>query len=201
MTKSELAGGENRFKLMKRALPDFNFSEQHEAFIRAAPGRVLDLVPKVDPAADPIIRHAMLLREMPARMIGSLNNSAATRGKPVLKLTDFVNLGRLGDREVAFGLAGRFWRIDYGLARISSIDAFLSWHEDGAAKVVIGFAANRVPNGVRLVTRTEIACLDRKALREFRIYWFLIRMVSGLIRQRWLGRVKAAAERSALELA
>lgn len=199
MTKSELAGGKNRFELMKRALPDFDFSEQHEVFIRAAPGRVLDLVPEVDPTADPIIRNAMLLREMPARMIGLLGGTDSPRSRPVLQLADFVNLGRLDDREVAFGLAGRFWRIDYGLVRVPSADEFLSWQEDGTAKVVIGFAANRVPNGVRLVTRTEIACLDRKALREFRIYWLVIRMVSGLLRQRWLGRIKAAAEHSTLE--
>jgi hypothetical protein len=43
------------------------------------------------------------------------------------------------------------------------------------------------------------SCLDRKALREFRIYWLVIRMVSGLLRQRWLGRIKAASERTTLE--
>jgi len=180
---------------MKRALPGFDFSEQHETFIRAAtPGPVLDLVSKVDPTADPFIRRTMLLRELPGRIAGRFANSNIPRGRPILELADFLNLGRLSDREVAFGLAGHFWQLDYGLIQVPSMDAFSAWHENGAAKVVIGFAANPLGNGVRLVTRTEVSCLDSKALREFGAYWLLIRLVSGFLRKRWLGLIKASAE-------
>jgi hypothetical protein len=185
-----------RIGLMSHALPVFDFFEEHRILIQAPSGRILDKVTQVDPANDPFIRLAVTLRELPSRIAERIGDQKTGLSHSNLSLADFIDLGRDDDREVAFGLAGRFWRLDYGLARLKSTDEFVHWSEPGAAKLVMGFAARPCAQGVWLVTRTEILCLDRKARREFLPYWLLIRPVSGLIRRRWLRRIKTAAEAS-----
>jgi hypothetical protein len=105
-----------------------------------------------------------------------------------------VLLGRDGDRELAFGLIGKFWQSDYGLATVDSADGFERFDEQGIAKLVLNISTEVVSDGrTKLMTETRVFCNDRKSIARFTPYWRLIRPVSGFIRRRLLARILSTA--------
>lgn len=185
--------------LISQFLPEYQFSEVHSTTIQAEPGRLLDLVFEQDAQADPFIKRLVALRELPDRLAGALGLRTALKQRPAFGLQDFTFLGRDGDREVAFGLAGEFWRSGYGLRHPASAEAFAALAEPGVAKLVMNFVAEPGPQGTRLTTRTHVFCPDEAARRRFLPYWLLIRLPSGFIRRRILRRLKQQAEMQARE--
>lgn len=182
-------------QLIERYLPQYQFAERHERYISATPARVLELITRPEVVDDPITRHLIAVRELPGRLAGLLGLRGMAREGSAFSLSDFTYLGRDGDHEVAFGLAGRFWRMDYGLVVIENAQAFDSLATPGLAKLVMNFTAVAQGNGTQLATHTRIYCGDIASERRFRAYWLLIRPASGLIRQRLLARVQRAALR------
>lgn len=180
-------------ELMERYLPRFQFAEEHSRHVPATPSRVLDAAGRPEVVDDPVARGLIALRELPARLAGRFGLMSTLQHRAPFGLADFVALGRDGDRELAFGLAGRFWRADYGLVPVADAGAFAALDPAGMAKLVLHFTAEPEPGGTRLTTRTRICCGDDAARRRFAAYWWLIRPASGLIRRRLLGRVHDAA--------
>lgn len=180
---------------MNRYLPQYQFAEEHSRYVPASPARVLDVVGRPDVVDDPIARKLIALRELPARLAGRLGYASALRGRPSFGLANFTFLGRDGDGEMAFGLAGRFWRADYGLVEVADAQAFLALDAVGIAKLVMNFTVETEGSGTRLTTRTRVWCGDDAARRSFKPYWLLIRPASGLIRRRLLRRAYDAALR------
>lgn len=179
--------------LMRHYLPQFQFSEEHSRHVPAAPARVLDAAARPEVVDDPVARGLIALRELPGRLAVRLGMASALRDRPPFGLADFTPLGRDGDREIAFGLAGRFWQADYGLVALYDAAAFAALDARGLAKLVLHFTAEPEGGGTRLTTRTRIWCGDAAAQRRFTAYWLLIRPASGLIRRRLLRRVHDAA--------
>lgn len=179
--------------LMLRYLPDFQFAEEHSCHVPASAQRVLDAAAQPEVVDDPVARGLIALRELPSRLATRLGMASALRQRAAFGLADFTPLGRDGDRELAFGLAGRFWRADYGLVALRDARAFAALDATGLAKLVLNFTAECEGEGVRLTTRTRICCGDAAARRRFMAYWALIRPASGLIRRRLLRRVRDAA--------
>ncbi|VDC33393.1 hypothetical protein [Pseudogemmobacter humi] len=167
-------------------LPEFQFREIHSRRIRAAAAPVMAAVAGYRPESDPLFRAAIALRELPLRL--------TRRRRPPFGLDDFTLLGREGDRELVYGLAGRFWQADYGLIAITDAAAWRDCVAGGAARLALGFRiAPSGTGGVELFTETRIICHDRRALRRLRPYWYLIRPVSGLIRRRILSAIARRA--------
>ncbi|WP_293766120.1 hypothetical protein [uncultured Aquitalea sp.] len=183
--------------LITRFLPVYQFAETHTRYIPAAPAAVLDAVSRPEVVDDPVARLLIALRELPNRLAGRLGFASALRQQPAFGLANFTFLGRDGDHEVAFGLAGRVWQADYGLHSVADAEAFAALSAAGMAKLVMNFSAQAEGTGTRLTTSTRVYCGDAAALRRFRPYWWLIRPASGLIRRRLLQRVHAAATLSA----
>ncbi|MDH6590811.1 hypothetical protein M2165_000700 [Variovorax sp. TBS-050B] len=179
-------------ELMDRYLPRYQFAEEHSLFVPAAPGIVLDAASRPEVVDDPVARHLIALRELPNRLAGRLGFASALQQRPAFSLEEFTPLGRDGDRELAFGLAGRFWRSDYGLVPLPDASAFAALDATGIAKLVLNFTALTEGSGTRLTTRTRIWCGDETSRRRFNLYWLLIRPASGLIRRRLLRRVHDA---------
>ncbi len=179
--------------LLTRYLPHHHFAEAHSLHVPAAPARVLAVVSRPDVVDDPVARRLIALREWPNRLAGRLGFKAALEGRPSFGLANFTDLGQDGEREKAFGLAGRFWQSDYGLLDVPDAPAFLALDAPGIAKLVMNFTVDAEQDGTRLTTRTHVWCSDATALRRFRPYWLLIRPASGLIRQRLLRRARDAA--------
>ena len=175
-------------------LPEHHFAETHRLFVRATPARALDAVAAWDPGADLLVRTATGLRELPDRLLGLLGFASGLKWRRTFGLGDFLLLGREADRDLAYGLSGRFWKADYGLLPQATPADFRAFDEPESAKLVMSFTATPVDTGVVLETQTRVFCTDAVARRKFLPYWLLIRPVSGLIRRRILGGVRKIAE-------
>ena len=164
--------------------------------MRAAPASIIDAVATYRPEDDPLFRVLIGVRELPMRVLSS-------RPRPrQFGMEDFTLLARTEDA-IVFGLAGAFWKSDFGLHRFADGTAFQNLQTPGIAKLILGFSVIPGAEGSnRLATETRVFCLDHAARRRFTPYWYLIRPVSGLIRRRILSSVKKSAEpRSVRELA
>lgn len=186
--------------LLARYLPRYDFSETHSIRIAAPPAAVLDAVARADLTDDPLVRTLLQLRGLPLRLRRRLNPQAAV-GEDVWRgfgLHRFTPLGRDADREIAYGLAGRFWEASGGLVAVADVQAFEHFNQPGAAKLVMTYIAQPQPQpqagGTQLTTLTRVACPDEATRKRFAPYWYLIRPASGFIRGRALRRVKKMAE-------
>ncbi len=179
--------------LMDKFLPSYQFSERHQVMVRAAPGELLDIIQNFQPPNDRFGETAMLLRQLPARLMHLLAPSRTPRPSAVTR-ANFIPLARDGDREMVGGLSGNSgvrisgWSSSRTLP--ASCFAILRKH----AKLVIGFAAEQSGEVTLLATETRVYCPDRYSLMMFFPYWLIIRPVSGLLRRRFLGSVRRRAE-------
>ena len=180
-------------ELMTRYLPRYQFAEEHSLYVPASPTRVIDAASRPDVVDDPVTRRLIALRELPSRLAGRLGFASSLQQRPAFGLADFTPLGRDGERELAFGPAGRFWQSDYGLVALPDASAFAALDPAGLAKLVLNFTAQPEGQGTRLTTRTRVWCGDDAVRRRFTAYWLLIRPASGFIRRRLLRRVHDAA--------
>jgi len=184
--------------LIDAHLPVYQFRELHQQLIDAAPGDLLDAVYTPGIVDDPWVQWFIRLREAPARLLSSLGYHSQLKDKSAFGLDDFTRLGQDSDREIAFGLVGRFWKFDYGLVAIADTHAFEQFSAMGIPKLVLNFSAEVSDAGrTWLRTETRIFCNDRKSLALFRPYWWLIRPVSGVMRRRLLRRIATAAMHAA----
>ena len=179
--------------LIDRYLPRYQFHEHHSRPLAATPARAMAAVQAYRPEQDPFFRCAIALRELPVRAFNQPARGRPTR--PPFGLDDFTLLDRDGDRELAYGLIGRFWRAGYDLIPCADGPAFLACQDSGAARLVINFAIAPQPDGQLLLsTETRVYCPDRASLLRFAPYWALIRPVSGWIRRRMLAGIAQDAQ-------
>jgi len=176
--------------LIDSLVPVYQFHERHQLRLAAASGALIDAALRPETSTDPWVRLFIRLREWPGRTLGlgrGLNQRAP------FGLDDFTLLGRDGEREAVLGLAGRFWRFDYGLIPFSDAEQFQRLNTPGIARLAMNFTVDPQPDGsILLATETRIYCTSRAAYWRFLPYWLLIRPVSGLIRRRLLTRIRDA---------
>lgn len=141
---------------------------------------------------DPLVQRLLQIREAPARLALRLGLRNALADRPRFGLHEFTLLGRQGDREIAYGLIGRFWRGDFGLRPCADGDSFRRFAEPGTARLVLHFSCERGEreDEVRVHTETRVHCPDRRSRLLFTPYWLAIRPVSGLIRRRLLREIQ-----------
>ncbi len=179
--------------LINRLLPQWQFSERHALRLRgvSAAQAYASIIPALS-AEDPLIANAITLREMPGRLLRALGLSRNALPSQAFGFHSFTLLGRAPEREVAFGLAGRFWQLDYGLQPVADAAAFTAMSEQPRLVLNVCVEAEG-DHGCRLVTHTRVHCPDEAQRRRFAPYWYAIRPVSGLIRHRLLRRIAALA--------
>lgn len=145
------------------------------------------------PEDDAFFRWAISLRELPGRLLDQIQGRV-TQPRASFGMDNFTLLEQQDYQELAFGLAGQFWKADYGQAPLSDAEAFLAFCEPASARLLLSFRAQKLDNShTRLTTETRIFCQDPQAKRKFTPYWYLIRPVSGLIRQRMLRTISQRA--------
>ena len=180
-------------ELIHRLLPEWQFAERHALVLDGvSPARAYaSIVPGLS-ADDPLIARAIALREAPGRLLRTFGLSRNTLPTRPFGFHSFALLGEVPGREVAFGLAGRFWQMDYGLRRIADSAAFMAMTDQ--PRLVLNVCVEPLDGqGCRLVTHTRVHCPDEAQRRRFAPYWVLIRPVSGLIRGRLLRRIARLA--------
>lgn len=174
---------------IKTLLPRIDFRERHSIDIPAPAGLILDCAMDYRLKNDPLVRIAIGLRELPARMLGQTT-------RPPFDRDDFTFLGRDGNNALAFGLIGAFWEADYGLLPCRSAEDFRACVRQDVCKLVLSYTLQPLTRGTHsLTTETSVFCPTSATRRHFAPYWYLIRPVSGLIRRRMLASVRAQAER------
>jgi hypothetical protein len=179
--------------LFEKYLPRHQFAERHHIAIKASPSAVLDAVAGGNLPSDPIITGLMGARAAPGRILKRLGLSSAAQPEG-FGLPSFIPLERDGDREIASGLIGRFWRPDGGLAPITDAAGFLAFDSGRTAKLVIVWTARPEGDHTRLITETRIWCPDDYSRAMMTAYWLVIRLPSGLIRRRLLSAIKRSLE-------
>ncbi|MBI1866785.1 MAG: hypothetical protein HYS06_00550 [Methylocystis sp.] len=175
-------------------LPVYQFSERHEGNVASKPNHVLDVIDTLDDRDDNLVRVLITLREAPARIVSAMGLSTALKHRPRFGMANFTKLER-NDKELVYGLVGRFWRPSFGLEQVADAETFVNFNRPGVAKLIMHFIA--MPNeagGVRLVTETRVFCPDLQSRLLFTPYWWAIRTASGLVRQRMLALIKKKVE-------
>ncbi len=181
-------------QLINQHLPRFQFTEHHSLLVHGTPRVALETVERVLAEDDPWINRFIAVRELPARVLSPMGFARPLPKRP-FGFADFTRLGRQGDEEVAYGLAGRFWQASYGLLPVKDATAFDQLTD--APKLVLNFCTASREQDLLLSTTTRVFCPDAASLRRFTPYWYLIRPFSGLIRGRLLRRIAAAAQAQA----
>jgi hypothetical protein len=136
--------------LIDKYVPAFSFSERHSLVVNASPEFILSAVRAYRPESDPFFRVMIGLRELPARIINASRRKYLTPTRP-FGIDDFTVLGQ-DDQEVVFGLIGRFWRSDFGLADVPDGAAFAAFDEAGFVKLALNFATYSQSDGRILLT-------------------------------------------------
>ncbi|GAA6141845.1 hypothetical protein [Hydrogenophaga sp. 5NK40-0174] len=180
---------------LEQVLPQWDFAETHSL-------QVPDLSPEtIAPHIDPALRApdrwfalAIGLRELPGRIARRLGHASVALPNEPFGLHSFTRLTPDQDAlpERLYGLAGKFWRLDYGLLDVANLDAYMAITDQPKLALDVRAIPDR-QGGTRLETRTRIHCPTPESKRQFTPYWYLIRPVSGGIRRRMLGKIVAAA--------
>ena len=179
----------------ERWLPSVEFRERHALrHLSTDAPALLDAAEGYDDREDPVMETLLRLREWPARTAVRLGFRNASEGRPRFGLADFIRLERTGDTLV-YGLAGRFWRPDFGLETIASPEEFRRFDRPGVAKLALAFDTHREDDGtITLRTETCIHCPDAGTRALLTPYWYLIRPASGWLRHRILAAIARKAE-------
>lgn len=173
------------------AAPDFR--ERHATNVNADAETALAIASAYRTEDDPFFRGMIGLREFPMRVIRKTVGGSS--GSQLPFGIDNFTLLEANKSEIVYGLAGRFWSLDYGLEKFSGSAEFLAIKTPGSAKLALNFAVGLDGDGKTILsTETRIACADAAARRRFAPYWYLIRPVSGLIRRRTLNAIRRSSE-------
>lgn len=179
--------------LSEKYLPVYQFNERHSLNILAPQADIMAAVLNFCPQDDWLFRYATAVRELPIRLLDLIQSRPASF-RQVFGMDNFTLLEKKGGRELVFGLAGRFWKADYGQSIITNAVDFLAFSEPGTAKLTLSFTVDKLSERqTQLTTETRVYCLDKNALRRFTPYWYVIRPASGLIRRRILKAISHSA--------
>ncbi|RJX54789.1 hypothetical protein C6379_15415, partial [Pseudomonas syringae pv. actinidiae] len=99
-------------QLIEKYMPAYEFGEIHHIDVAASPERAMSVVLAQRPEDDGFFRFAIQLREFPMRLLGQRPEA----NPAPFGLDNFTLLERRGNSEVAYGLAGKLWRANYGQA-------------------------------------------------------------------------------------
>ena len=182
-------------QLIDKYLPEYGFSEIHGCDVNASPEVVLQAAIAYRPETDVFFRSMIGLRELPMRAIARLRGHESSVSQP-FGLHEFTLLEHQPGQALVYGLVGQFWKADFGLFKIENAEAYLTFRTPGVARLALTFIVTEQGGKTRLVTETRVFCPDRTSHLRFLPYWYLIRPVSGLIRNRILGSIKRASETS-----
>lgn len=183
--------------LATKYLPLYHFLERHEVIgIAATPEAILDAVKNFNDQQDQVLDILLRAREFPSRLATYLGMHNQLSKRKRFGLNDFLLLEETST-EIAFGLVGRFWRLDFGLTAIKDAAEFRNFDARGVAKLVMSFTVQQSLPGVqKLLTETRVSCPDLRSRLFFTPYWIVIRIASGWIRRRILVQIKQQAEAS-----
>ena len=160
-------------KLIDEYLPLFHFSEIYSAEVNAPANVVYSSVLACDLGRSAIVRFLFRLRRLPEC---EMNIEG-------LQQIGFHLLARCEDREIVFGLIGKFWTFSAWILPFQP-EEFVSFDVKGYAKAAGNLIALPITSyRTRLITETRVQCTSSWSRARFALYWSIIRPFSGLIRR------------------
>lgn len=174
-------------------MPAFDAVERHETRIRASPGAVWEAARTLDFGRSPVVRGLFALRSLPGLLSRGPRRPALGATLDGLLRSGFAWMGERPGKELLLGVAGRFWRPDGGILRLTA-EELRAFDRPGYAVGAWNFTLAEEGGGVRLATETRVRCTDAAARRSFRRYWAVVGPFSGLIRREMLRSIRRAAE-------
>ena len=174
----------NMKKLIDEYLPLFHFSEIHKTEVNAPANVVYSSILACNMGRSAIVRFLFRLRRLP-------ECEMTIEG---LQQIGFRLLERREDREIVFGLIGKFWTFSEVIIPFQP-EEFVSFDAKGYAKAAGNLLAVPITSHrTRLITETRVQCTSSWSRVRFALYWTIIRPFSGLIRREWLRLIKQHAE-------
>jgi len=190
----------------------YDVVERHRTLVRANPETVYAAIREADLAGGPIATALMGLRTLPAaliafvrspmRAVAELRARRARRAerRGGIRLADFERTGfhvvaERAPEEIVIGLLGKFWTPRGGLSATVGVNDFRTGPPGGYALAGWNFTVAPRPGGpTELATETRVWCAP-DARSRLRMYWFVVRPGSGLIRRAMLRAIRREAER------
>jgi hypothetical protein len=169
--------------LIDDAAPTPDAREFHDIEIHASPDAVYRTLWTTNLGTSFVIKSLLALRSLPAWIMGRRKSFTSS----VLTLESVIRggFGILAEepgREILLGVTGRFWRLTGNVEPFDPL-SFSRPIPPGMARGFWNFKV--VSAGDRktiLSTETRVTCGDAASRGKFRLYWFIVRPFSGLIR-------------------
>ena len=191
--------------LLDDLMPVYDVAERHHTMVRAAPSTVFAAVKSLDLSDSLLVRALLFLRAVPALLVALVRSphtisAEAGARRAELRFADFERAGfrvvaEHAPEELVIGALGKFWTLRGALRGDVSIAHFAAAPPAGHALAGWNFAVvGRRDGTTELSTETRVRCAPDVRVR-FRIYWFLIRPGSALIRRAILRAIRRQAER------
>jgi hypothetical protein len=171
--------------LLDDVIPTYDVASRHRVWVAASPARVYQVARQVDLRRPWPVRVLMGLRLIP----GSL----ATVLRAPRRAATFTLIAESPGEEFVLGIMGRFWTPTGGVVPASP-DSFRHPPPAGLAQGIWNFRVQSSGGGTELSTETRVRCGDEAARRQFRRYWRIIRLGSGVIRRSVLRHIRLTAE-------
>lgn len=181
---------------LDRFLPEYQFSEVHEARVRAPKATVVRAIREVSLADMPA---AVVLLRIRAAAFGRFRASPPDP-RPILDAmfqpgSGFLALDTADPGEFVYGMVGFVHKPPPAVTTPAQFAAF-----SDAGGIRVAFNLRAVPGDggtVRLSTETRCLANGDDARRAFARYWRIIYPGSAIIRRVWLDAIIARAERNA----
>jgi len=176
-------------------LPEYQFSEYHEARTRAPRTEVERAMRLVGIADMPLADLLLRIRDL----AGGLPEGEAPDTGPMLDMmvrsgSGFLPLDASDPGELVYGLVGKPWSDDPPPS-VMTPEQFLAFDEPGNIRVAFNLRVVEEADGIcRVSTETRALGNDPQARRVFARYWRVIYPGSAIIRKVWLDAIVARAE-------
>lgn len=188
--------------LIDKYLPVYQFSEKHEILISAPPEVIYKSIRTANFAESIFVRGLFALRLLPLIFIRPVRaiERIKERRSMTIRLSDFEMAGfhvveEVYPKELVIGLEGKFWTMNGGM-KIISRESFMTVQSPDVARAVWNFRIENydgIEEKYRLITETRVSCTGNETLRKFKLYWYIIRPWSGLIRRYILRAIQKEA--------
>lgn len=176
-------------------LPEYQFSEYHEARTRAPRGEIEAAIRQVSFADMPLADLLMRIRALASGHV----EGAAPGSIPILDMitqpgTGFLPLDVSEPGELVYGMVGKPWGNEPP-PPVRTPEEFLAFDEPGSIRVAFNLRVIEEEDGVcRVTTETRALGNDPRARRVFARYWRIIYPGSAIIRRVWLDAIVTRAE-------
>jgi hypothetical protein len=179
--------------VIEKFAPEWQFREVHRIGVLAPADAAMRAIREVTAREIRLFRFLTWLRRLGRPGPESLLNPPPD--KPILDValqSGFIELAS-SDREIVVGtLVVRPRHSDPP----ATPDEFRTINEPGYAKAAMDFRIEQAALAMCVVTtETRVFATDEQTRRKFALYWWSIRLGSGLIRRMWLRAIRRRAER------